>query len=180
MCTLISLAQATCPTVAGGVRETWITSCDNISSVTWDANNQVTNFTMSTPGTWTRFLYNDDDTAKFDSENTGSGNLRRYTQIFEAYFSGLDNVKRNAAMALDDCCCLVVVHFLNSGLAVVQGIQKLSTAPFFKTTNKRLRSKTSLLHDTGANEDRLKLTMESISTEHHYYTTLTETAIAAL
>lgn len=180
MCTLVSLINASCPDVYGGVRETWITSCDYVSATAWDANSQLTNFTMTTPGKWTRFVYDKDDTSKLDSVWSGTGKVNKYKKTFEAKFAGLDNTKRMAGEALDTCCCLIAVHFLNNGKAVVQGIEKTAATPFFRTENTDLKAKTDMLFDTGANEDRLRLVLESEGRYHPYFTTLTETALAAL
>lgn len=180
-CILVPITADDCTDSAGGIKESYITDCANIQSVTFDANNQITAFTMASTGLWTHFVYDNDDTAKYDQVGSRPS-IKKHIYDSEAFmkFEGLSNAKAQAADALTSCCCLVGIHFLNNGTAIVQGIMKSTDTGNFTTVKKKGTLTASLLTDTGANSDRAEFKLISQSTKYSHFTTLTSTQIAAL
>ena len=179
-CTLVELTADACTTSDGGIKVSYITDIDNITAATFDVNNQITTFTMSGVGLWTKFEFEDDDTAYYNQVGARTGRKHVYTQTAFQNFYGLSNDKRAAAEALVGCCGLVAVHYHNNGTATVQGIEKSTDIGNFKEVKKKLQVTSSLLTDTGANSDRLELQLISESIAASHFTTLTRTALEAL
>lgn len=181
-CELISLNSSNCVSSDGGIRASYVTDCDNITGVTFDANGQITAFTMADTDQWTQYeMDTETDTAFYNETGERTGNKHILKQEAFMQFGGLDNEKRKASKALTGCCCLVAVHFMNNGTARVQGIEQVGTSTtLFQTSKKRNRVTANLLSDTGANEDRLELRFLSESRIPSHFTTLTEAALLAL
>ncbi len=181
MCTLTGLDQASCSSSDGGIVKTYLTSCDNIADVIFDANEQITGFTMTGTGLWTEYQYDTDtDQTYYNQEGERTGNKHVYNQEAFMNFSGLNNTKRLALKALTDCCCLVAVHYLASGLALVQGIEYNTNTSTWGTTKKKLKATGRFNTQTGADDDIMGVTLISQSKYPSNFTTITETALQAL
>lgn len=179
-CTLVELTADNCAVSDGGIKVSYITDIDNIATITWDVNEQATAMTMVTPGQWTKFEYEDDDTAYYNQVGARTGRKHIFTQTAFLNFYGLSNDKRSAANALIGCCGLVAIHYHNNGTATIQGLQKSTDVGNFKETKKKMQVTASVLTDTGANSDRLELQLISESIVASHFTTLTRTAVEAL
>lgn len=181
MCEITGLDQAACSVSDGGIVRSFGTAAGNITDITFDANNQITAMTMSTTGLWAEYVFDTDtDLPYYNQTGERVGNKHTYNQ--EAYipFSGLNNTKRNELEELVGCCELVFVHFLSSGLALVQGIEYNPTTDVWRTTKKRAKVTGNFDSQTGADDDLMGIRILSQSRRLSNFTTLTETALRAL
>ena len=76
-------------------------------------------------------------------------------------FAGIDSTKRAAVEALKNCCAVVAVHFLNNGKALIQG--RVIDFPNMASDKEKCKATINILTDTGANEDRIEVTLISQS-----------------
>jgi len=183
MCTIIALdEQADCPEAQGGIYQSYLTECSNItlSGTAKDVDDQITTLVMTGLGLWVKWVYDDDDTAFYNETGERQGNLHVFNQQAFLKFGGLTNTKRKVANGIKDCCCIVAIHFLNNGTQVVQGIEEDSSGNWRYTSRSRAKATVSLLSGTGAEEDRAEISIDSISRAGSYVTTLDAAAIEAL
>ncbi|MDV7395101.1 hypothetical protein RZS08_27190, partial [Arthrospira platensis SPKY1] len=117
------------------------------------------------------------DTAFYNSEGERTGKKHIFNQSAFMKFEGLSIAKIKAINALTDCCNMVWIHFLNSGIALVQGIEKDGTG--FKRVKQSAKATTNILSDTGENTDRAEITVNSVCKQVHVVD-LTAAAIEAL
>lgn len=178
-CTPIGINQdnESCATSDGGILTSYVTDFANISAVTFGTDDEITAITMDSVGLWEKFVYDDDDTAFFNSTGERTGKKHVFNQEAFMKFEGLSIAKVKAANALRDCCNTVWVHFTNGGLAIVQGIEKDGTG--FKRVKQSAKATTSILTDTGENADRIEITINSQCKTVHVVD-LTMAAIEAL
>lgn len=179
---LIELTSAECAVSDGGIRVSYVANCSDIATVTFDANSQITAFTMGSTGKWTKYeMDTETDTAYFNETGERQGKKHIYKQAAFMQFGGLDNTKRKAAIALTGNCCLIAIHYMNNGTARVQGLHQIGTSTsLFQNSKKKLVVTANLLSDTGANEDRAEFNLLSEARTPAHFTTLTEAAIEAL
>ena len=79
-CTLVELTADNCAVSDGGIKVSYITDIDNITAATFDVNEQVTALTMASTGLWTKFEYEDDDTAYYNQVGARTGRKHTFTQ----------------------------------------------------------------------------------------------------
>lgn len=181
MCTLLPLTQASCSSSDGGIVKSYIASADEITNITFDANEQITAFTMANTGKWIEYEYDvDNDQPYYNQDGERSGNKHTYNQEALLIFSGLNNTKRLALQALTECCALVAVHFLSSGLAVVQGIEFNGVTDIWTLTKKKCKATGQFNTQTGADDDIVGIKLNSQSRKLSNFTTLTAAALEAL
>lgn len=178
-CTPIGINQdnESCASSDGGILTSYATDFANIDAVTFGTDDEVTAITMSGLGLWEKFVYDDDDTAFFNSTGERTGKKHVFNQEAFMKFEGLSIAKIKAVNALTDCCNMVWIHFLNSGVAIVQGIEKDGAT--FKRVKQSAKATTSILSDTGENTDRAEITVNSVCKQVHVVD-LSMTAIEAL
>lgn len=180
-CDLVSLTSAVeCSASDGGIYQTYLVDKDEITDVTFDASGIITGFTMAQVGQWVKYEYDDDDTAFFNQ--TGERTNKKHTVNGQAFFkfAGISATKVEFANKAKNCCGMVAIHFLNSGAVLVQGIDYDWDATTWKFTKQRAKVTASILTDTGANEDRVEVNINSVGKEFASTTSLTATAIEAL
>jgi len=181
MCELKPLSLSSCASSDGGLVKTYLTSCTNIADIIFDANEQITGFAMTGTGQWIEYEY-DTDTQQtyYNQDGERTGNKHIYNQEAYMNFSGLNNEKRLALKGITKCCCLVAVHYLGSGLAVVQGIYYNTDTGIWSTGKEKLKGIGKFNTQTGADEDIMGVTLVSKSLDPSNFTTITETALQAL
>lgn len=182
-CDLEEITIADCISSDGGISFSYVADGTLITAVANTAN-VVSNFTMSETGAWKLLEYNqDDDTAYYNQVGERTNNKHIYNQAAFMAFGGVEETKGLAIEKLKNCCRLVMIHFMNSGKKLVQGIELIEggTAPDnWKYTKKNAKATVSIMGDTGANEDRYEITVNSQSRGASPFTSLTKTAIEAL
>lgn len=178
-CTPVGINQdlESCASSDGGIRQSYVTDFANITAVTFTAG-LVTAITMSAPGLWEKFVYDDDDTAFFNSEGERTGKKHVFNQSAFMKFEGITAAKVAAVNALRECCNLVWIHYTNSGVAIVQGFEDDGTGDMIRV-KQSAKVTSSVLTDTGENADRIELTVNSIAKKVHL-TDLTTAEIEAL
>jgi len=181
-CTLIDLDnQVDCPVSDGGIVESRVAECIDITAVTIEAlTGIITAFTMASTGLWKKLVYDDDDTAFFNQEGVRVNNKHTFTQTAFMKFAGVNNDKRLVVEGLTPCCCLVVVHFLSNGTAVVQGLENLASLTTWRTSKKKAKVTANVMTDTAANEDRVEFNFISESRNSSMFTDLTAAELDAL
>ncbi len=182
VCNLLDLDnQVDCPVSDGGIVESRVAECVDITDVTIEAlTGIITGFTMATTGLWKKLVYDDDDTAFFNQEGVRVGNKHTFTQTGFMKFAGVNNDKRLVVEGLTPCCCLVAVHFLSNGTAVVQGLENFATITTWRTSKKKAKVTANVLTDTAANEDRVEFNFISESRNSAMFTDLTPAELDAL
>jgi hypothetical protein len=178
-CTPVGINQdnESCAASDGGILQSYATDFANISAVTWGSDDEITAITMSGSGQWEKFVYDDDDTAFFNSEGERTGKKLVFNQSAFMKFEGISIAKLTSVNANADCCNMVWIHRLNSGIALIQGIEKVGSD--FKRTKQSAKATPSVLSDTGDNTDRVEMTIESVCKTVHAVD-LTDSAIEAL
>ena len=179
-CTPIGINQdnESCATSDGGILNSYATDYANITDVTFDTDGEISAITMSGVGLWEKFVYDDDDTSFFNSEGERTGKKHIFNQSAFMKFEGINIAKVKAINALTDCCNLVWIHRLNSGVAIIQGIEN-DGAGNPKKVKQSAKATTNIMSDTGANADRVEITVNSVCKKVHVVD-LTDTAIEAL
>lgn len=170
-----------CADADSGCKVSYACNITDITLAVWSSN-VLTNFTMGAVGKWVKIEPSANDTSQYSDvgERTVGSNKKKYAQEYNGQFLGISSAKREALAAFDDTCKLCVIHFLNNGAVLVQGIVKSTDTAAFTTTKKPAKSISSGLSDQGDNENRyeMKILSESKLLSHH--STLTPAAIEAL
>jgi hypothetical protein len=179
MCTLISLSSAqTCVAADGGIYESFIVDCDEITDVVFDGDDIITNFVMANIGAWVRYIYDDDDSAFYNQSSARTNRKVTITGQASFKYSGISNDIVKFSNSVKDCCCVVAVHFLNSGAALVQGIEKTATGFKFPKTKPKITP--SIQTNTGADEDNAIILIDHVGSSFSHTTDLTAVDILAL
>lgn len=181
-CNLIDLSGAgECRTADGGIYQTFIADAADIADVVFDTDGKITNFVMTGLGLW--FLYEfdtDDDTAFYNQTGARTNNKHTVTQQSFFKFGGMTETLIQFANGIKDCCGLVAVHFHNTGISTVQGIEVNTTTTTWKKSKKLLKATVNVLTDTGANEDRVEISLDSEALTFSPPSSLTSADIEAL
>lgn len=174
----INQDNESCGTSDGGILQSYATDFANITSATFGTDGEITALVMASPGLWEKFVYDDDDTAFFNSEGERTGQKHVFNQSAFMKFEGLSVAKIKAVNALKDCCNTVWIHRLNSGIALIQGIEDDGTGTL-KRVKQSAKATLNIMSDTGENTDRAEITVNSQCKKVHVVD-LTDTAIEAL
>lgn len=174
----INQDNESCDVSDGGIYQSYVTDFANITSATFDASGQITAIVMSGSGQWVKYVYDDDDTAFFNSEGERTGKKHVYNQSAFMKFEGITVAKIADVNAVVACCAGVWIHFLNSGIAIFQGLEDDGTGAI-KRTKQTAKATGNVVSDTGENTDRVELTINSQCKTVHP-TSLTAAAIEAL
>ena len=172
-CELLDIINDTCPAVAGGILEARITPCSNVEDVTFDADGQITNITTGAGG-WLKLIFDKDDTAYYNQEGERvTPRLHVTNQTAFMKFAGIDKDKVKAARELKRCCCVVAVYKMGNGKTVVQGVELIpGTTDEWQFTKRETNATVSILTDTGANEDRIEITIAGQAFEESSLSTI--------
>jgi len=180
-CKLVDLATLDpCPESDGGIYETQIAECEDIADVIFDADGCITNFVMVSLGNWYVYTMDDDDTAFYNQEGERTNNKHTVNQTSFFKFAGVSKTAISFANGIKGCCCLVAVHFFNSGIAVVQGIDYNEDTGTWLVTKKKTKATVNILSDTGDNEDRVEVNLISTGRCFSAVTALTSEDLQAL
>jgi hypothetical protein len=179
-CLTALTAADNCASSDGGIYESFLVECDEITDVTFGAEGEITNFTMATVGAWLRYQYDDDDSAYYNQTSTRTNRKVTIAGESSIKYSGVTQEIVNFANGSKDCCCIVAVHFFNSGQAVVQGIEYNATADTWRFPKRKPRMTPSLASNTGADEDNATFLLQHEGGEFSPTTTLTATDLLAL
>lgn len=174
----INQDNESCATADGGILLSYATDFANITSVTFGTDGEITAIVMDSPGLWEKFVYDDDDTAFYNSTGERTGKKHVFNQECFMKFEGLSIDKIKAANALKDCCNMVWIHRLNSGLAIIQGIENDGSGALTRV-KQSAKTTASVLSDTGENTERIEITVNSVCKQIHVVD-LTNAAIEAL
>lgn len=174
-CGLVDMEQDTCPAVAGGIMEARVIPCEDIEEVTIAENGQVTALTLSDAGAFVKLKFDKDDTGFYNQEGERpTRNIHISNQSAFMKFSGLDSTKVDAARKLKRCCCVVAVYRLGNGKYVIQGIEPIpgSTSGEWQFSKQETKATVSIFSGTGAEEDRIEVTLSGQAFEESLFTTL--------
>lgn len=173
-CTIVEITSVDCIASDGGLKYTFIADTAALDAAIAHTAYVISTAMALTTGTWAIFEYDtDDDTSYYNQEGERNNNRHVYNQTAFMKFAGVTSTKRAAAEALKDCCALVAVHFANNGKSFVQGIE-LGASPAWDVTKKKCKATVNIMTDTGANEDRVEITLISQSRQASPMTTLTK------
>lgn len=164
MCELIDLAaQAECATSEGGIFETQVVDGNFIDSVVFDANGVVTSIVMGTADKWVNYEYDDDDSASYNQNSERANRKVTITQTAFFKFAGITDTKVEFANGIKDCCKLVLIHRLNSGAGLIQGVEPYNGS--WRFTKQKAKATPNVLSDTGAGEGRVEINVNSVGSE---------------
>lgn len=163
----------------GGIEISYGALCEEVLDITVDANNQITSFTLTATAAFEKFVFDDDDTAFYNQPPERQSKKITFPQQAFMKFEGITNDKIQAANKIKSCCCTVWVHYLNSGIALVQGID-IAEDGSWKLTKRKAVVSPGIFSDTGANADRVEYTIDSTGRCLSRPTTLSQTALEAL
>lgn len=164
---LIEITQGECGECVGGISDVAAIDCGyvDIDAVTIDANRRITSVPFTTPDKVVELRFDDDDTARHDSVGERNGNIHRNNQETFMKFGCMDNDKILAADEMKRACCLVLAIRYNDGMEVIQGIDAVADGVNWKARFSKTKAKAtvSALSGTGAEEDRIEITVASVS-----------------
>lgn len=182
-CSVAALSSVgTCNNDGGGIARSFMCKLADITAVTLTSG-VISNFTMASTGLWKALAYDKDDTAYFNQVGARAAAGAPYiaTQTAFLKFKGISSTYVTTSNAMKDCCNVVVIHVLNNGERLVQGIELDSTAVGgFVSSKTDTRVIPSLMSDTGANQARLELLVEGTTFNLSPVTDLTDSEILAL
>jgi len=174
----ISGSADDCAEASGGLAESYVADCDDLDldAATIDADGNIIDIPWLTGATpYVRFSPDDNDEAYFNQEATRDDN-GKITIVQTAFYSftGINTAKVLAARSMKACCCLIVVHKLNTGFIFIQGLRTKKDAvtgiwSVVKST-KKAKATPSILSQTGADSDRINL--EIVSTDSCFAATV--------
>lgn len=181
-CKLVDLATSgECRSADGGIYQSYITDCDNIVDVIFDASGCIVNFVMASVGAWFKYEFDvNDDTAFYNQEGDRNNNKHTVNQTAFFKFGGVTKTMVEFANGIKGCCCLVAIHLFNSGTAHVQGIDYDEDTGEWKKAKKFVKATVNVLSDTGENEDRVEVNLISTGRCFSSITNLTAADIEAL
>lgn len=160
----------------------YFTKKANITAITKDVNDIITNFTMSATGLWEKLEYDVDGTANYNQAGTFANSRTSVEQTAFLKFGGISNDYIKAANGAKDCCDIVVIHILNNGLRMVQGIEPSASAVggFLGTKNRQTRIVPTINTDTSQNAARMEYSITGNANSFSLTTDLTDAEIEAL
>lgn len=180
-CTLVDLSAAPeCPESDGGIYVTYLADSTSVTDFVFDVDGTVTNVIMTGLGLWFKYEYDDDDTALYNQTGERTNNKHTAAQAAFFKFAGVTKEHIQFANGIKSCCALYAIHFFNSGIAVVQGIDYNATTTLWRKSKQRLKATVNILSDTGENEDRVEINLNSTGRCFSPPTDLTQAAIEAL
>ena len=165
----------------GGLEVSEGTRCENIVDVTVDADGQITAFTMSGTGQWTTHAYDtENNTASYNEAGNRQGKKITFDQTASMTFEGVTVEKTKAANYAKSMCCTVWIHYFNSGVAKVQGIDVDPQTGEWKFSKERALVTPSSNSDTSDNADRVEYSITSVGRCLSPHTSLTQAQVEAL
>lgn len=183
-CGFVALNSTTgCPDNEGGVQHAWIAKLEDITAITV-ASEQISGFTMASTGLWKKLEFDKDGTAYFNQPGerlNDTGPLRYNAEGF-IKFGGLVQAYKSWADNAGDCCKVVIIWVLTNDKRVVQGIEidAAATGGFTGSKSRDTKITPSGMSGTSEEEARMEILVRGRTKKLAPFTTLTDTAIAAL
>jgi len=172
-----------CPDNEGGAQYAWAAKLEDITAVT-DTAGQISNFTMASVGLWKRLDFDKDSTSFFNQtgERINETGPLRYNAEGLMKFGGHSQAYKAWADDAGDCCKIVIIWVLTNGNRVIQGIEidAAATGGFTGTKSRDTKGTPSMLSGTSDEEARLEMSIGGRNKQLAPFTTLTDTALAAL
>lgn len=165
-CGFTAINQQSDPSSCGGVgglAYSYAIPCTDFTSVTigddGSGNDLITAITLASTKSFVKIVPDDDKTAFYNQEGSRDGKKLTITQSSFMKFNTLTAAKINASNDAAECCCAVFIHVLNSGIRLMQGIDKTSTG--FELSLVSPLVTPNILSDTAENEERVEWNIES-------------------
>lgn len=181
-CALTELnSAAACDFIEGGILYSYAVDLSKVTAITLTSG-VISNLTMSTPGQFVRWDYDQDATANFGQTGARNANQITIEQAAFLKFKGYTAAYVDAANKAIQCCNVLVIHVLSNGTRVVQGLEQSSGASggFVKTKVLETRVVPNLMTGTTQEEARLEFNVSGTSRSFTLTTSLTDAAIEAL
>lgn len=167
-----------CANIDGGIIVSYALDFVDLLTVTFGSDDEITAMTIDGAVSFAKFTYDDDDTAFYNQTGERDGKKHTFTQeAFLKFTAPFATAKTKALNDLKDICNLVWVHFLTTGDAWVQGVEKYGST--FRKSKTAARATISHISGTGEETSRSEVTIGSVARETHL-TTLSTTDIEAL
>lgn len=167
-----------CDNIDGGLVVSYAIDFSDIETVTFGANDEITALTIDAAINFAKFTYDDDDTAFYNQTGERDGKKHSLTQqAFLKFTAPFEAAKTKALNDLKNVCNLVWIHYLTTGDAWVQGLEKFGST--FRKSKTSAKATVSHLSGTGEETSRTELSIDSVARETHL-TTLTTTDVEAL
>ena len=164
---LLEIPIGDCGECIGGIAKVAVVDCGyiDLDATLVNSDRQITLIVASTPGKVVELVFDDDDTAKSDSVGERTNNIHRSAIATEMKFGCVTNEKLLAGDTIKKSCCLIAFIKWNNGMETVQGIDVVQNGVNWKAAYSKTKAKAtvSALSDTGANEDRLEIKINSVS-----------------
>lgn len=181
-CALTELNSAGgCDFIEGGILYSYAVDLAKVSAITLTSG-VISNLTMTTPGQFVRWDYDDDATANFAQPGTRNANQITIEQAAFMKFKGFTAAYVDAANKAIQCCNVLVIHVLSNGTRVVQGLEQSSGAAggFVKTKVLGTRVVPNMQTGTTSEESRLEFNVTGTARTFTLTTSLNDAAIEAL
>lgn len=127
VCQLSNLIQGStnlnCARVIGGVKTSFFGSWDDIDACTV-ASGIITAITMKATKKLYEIQGDDDNTSTYNQPTEFSNQVTKYNQAYSTKMSGTGNAKIVAANNMKGIKKLCIIHVLNDGTLVSQGVQQ--------------------------------------------------------
>jgi len=124
MCTLLPITKQNCPQGRAGIAKAWAAPCEDVDSLTFDADGSVTAITMQSGKFFVPIEFAK-DVAFFNQEksrvNNRGGNLN-VAQTLSFNKDIMNATTRNQLKVLNGCCCLHMIVRDNTGRYHYAGI----------------------------------------------------------
>lgn len=172
-----------CPDNEGGVQYSFVAKLEDITAVTVSSG-QISNFTMASTGLWKKLEYDKDGTSFFNQTGSRTNDTGAHKFDAESFmkFGGMSQTYKAWADDAIDCCKVVIIHVMTNGTRRVQGIE-IDSAAVGGFTGTKSRDTKMTVNDMGGTteeEARIEVSTKGRSKKLAPFTTLTDTAIAAL
>lgn len=169
MAKLINLNRDLCVASCGGFSCIAIVDCSEIVEVIFKEERvgdrikmKVAGFVMASVGAWNVYTVDDDDSSSYNQNHTRTNRKNTIVQQSTFKFSGLEDELLCWSDEAKECCCMVAVIFSNNCVNFVQGIEKdEKQEQGWKFSRKNAKAQINILTDTGDNEDRVEVVIES-------------------
>jgi len=185
-CSLRSLNNGTCVNSDGGIFCSYIINMEDVADIIFDTvpasgtYGCVTDIVTTGTGQVFQYKYDDDDSAFYNQNGNRQNKKHTVTQQAFYKFAGVDKDKVGFANGVKGCCELLAIHCSNSGAIYVQGVDFDMDTNEWKVTKQSVKATVNILTDTGANEDRVEINLNSLGRCFSPLTTMTEADIQAI
>lgn len=118
---IIPILKSNCPPQRAGISRIYSTESENIASLTFNADQEVTGITMNGGATFSVIEF-EKNTAFFNQTKTRNGQALNVAQLIQFVLAGMDVARRLAVYELNKACSMVNIVKLNTGKLVLAGI----------------------------------------------------------